>query len=94
MTFIGAEIKRTRQAYGMTSKTLAERVTLTPQYVRLIECGGATPSMPTVLAICNQFTDADSAAWLWLLLADLWGPAVVEVMRSAALATPDGGEGR
>ena len=84
MSFIGTEIKRTRKAHGMTSRDVAERVTLTPQYVRLIECGGAVPSMPTVLAICNQFPDADSAEWLWLLLADLWGPAAVEVMRASA----------
>ena len=84
MSFIGAEIKRVRKAHGMTSRALAEQVTLTPQYVRLIECGGAVPSMPTALAICNLFPDADSAQWLWLLLADLWGPAAVEVMRAQA----------
>lgn len=84
MTYIGSEIKRARQALGMTSREIAERVTLTPQYIRLIECGGAVPSMPTVLSICNLFPDADSATWLWLLLADMWGPAAVEVMRAQA----------
>lgn len=73
MSFIGDEIKRTRKRAGITSRQLAESVTLTPQYIRLIECGGAIPAMDTVLRICNQFPDADSAQWGWLLITDLYG---------------------
>lgn len=80
MSRIGAEIKRTRQAAGMTSRQVAEAVTLTPQYIRLVECGGAIPAVNTVLRICNLFPDADSAGWLWLLLIDLWGQPVMDMM--------------
>ena len=80
MSLIGNEIKRTRQQCGMTSRDVATQVTLTPQYVRLIECGGAIPAMDTVLRICNLFPDADSGRWLALLLRDLWGDAAAEVV--------------
>lgn len=89
MTYIGRRIKEARTAAGLSSRQVAEAATLTPQYVRLIECGGATPAMPTVLRICNLFPDEDAADWLWLLLSDLWGPAAVTVMRRPALAKED-----
>lgn len=81
MRYIGEAIRRERNRSGLTSNDLAERVTVTPQYIRLVECGGAVPAMKTVLEICNQFPDADSAEWLWLLLQDTWGQPVAEVMR-------------
>lgn len=93
MSRIGAEIKRTRQAAGMTSRHVAEAVTLTPQYIRLVECGGAIPAMETVLRICNLFPDADTAAWLWLLLTDLWGQPVADLMRLAARRAEGAEEG-
>lgn len=85
MSRIGAAIREARQAGTMTSAQLAERVTLTPQYIRLIECGGAVPSFRTVLAIANQFPDVDSTEWCFLLLEDLWGKPTVDAMKRWAV---------
>ncbi len=87
MSLIGDEIKRERRLAGMTSKRLAELTVRTPQYIRLIECGGAIPSMETVLKIANEFPDADTGRWLWLLLRDQWGDPVFDVMWRHALTT-------
>lgn len=86
MSRIAQEIKRARRAAGLTSRELAEAVTLTPQYVRLIECGGALPSLDATLKICSQFPDEDSAVWCWALLSDLWGEPVAEMLRRSARA--------
>ena len=86
MSRIGQAI-RTRRRDSMTSSHLAELVTLTPQYVRLIECGGAIPSFVSMLAIANVFPDVDSAEWLWLLLRDLWGDDIADLMVKHARAT-------
>lgn len=86
MSFIGERIKFERKAAGMTSGQLAQAVRLTPQYIRLIECGGATPSVDAVLRICSQFPNADSGWWLWLLLRDTWGNEIAEQMRRHAVA--------
>lgn len=75
----------------MTSRDLAAEVTLTPQYVRLIECGNAIPAMPTVLRIANVFPGVESAEWLWVLLTDLWGAEIVDVMMVAAQSREQGG---
>lgn len=90
MSYLGTRIKAVRKVAGLTSAQLAARVQRTPQYLRLIECGGATPSMQTTLALANEFPDEDTAEWLWLLLADLWGPAAVTLMKRHAQAG-DGG---
>ena len=68
----------------MTSADLAGQVRLTPQYVRLIRCGGALPSLDAVLRIANVFPDVDSTAWLWLLLRDQWGDPVADAMQRHA----------
>jgi transcriptional regulator with XRE-family HTH domain len=86
MSRVGRAIKAERKACGMTSKQLAEQVTLTPQYIRLIECGLAVPSMETTLKIANVFPDLDSTALLWDLLADLWGQPIAAVMKQHAVA--------
>jgi transcriptional regulator with XRE-family HTH domain len=90
MSRIGEAIRAECRAAGMTSNGLAEIVTLTPQYVRLIWCGGAIPSMETVLKIANVFPDVDPAAWCWLLLRDLWGEPIADLMKRHARAG-DGG---
>lgn len=87
MSLIGDAIKARRKAAGITSRHLAELVTLTPQYVRLIECGGATPALETVLRIANQFSDVDCSEWLWLLLRDTWGTSIATVMWEYAAFT-------
>lgn len=86
MSQIGDAIKHTRRQAGLTSRDLAEQVTLTPQYVRLIECGGAVPGLRSVLAVANVFPDVDTAEWLWLLLRDLWGDPIADLMVKHARA--------
>jgi transcriptional regulator with XRE-family HTH domain len=86
MSRVGNALKRERKACGMTTAQVAEQVTLTPQYIRLIECGGAIPSMESTLKLANVFPDVDTAWWLWLLLRDTWGNEVAEVMRRHAIA--------
>jgi transcriptional regulator with XRE-family HTH domain len=86
MSRVGNALKRERKACGMTTAQVAEQVTLTPQYVRLIECGGAIPSMESTLKLANVFPDLDSTALLWDLLADLWGAPIVDVMKQHAVA--------
>jgi len=89
MSHIGRAIATERRRAGLTSRRLAELVTLTPQYVRLIECGGAIPAVQTVLKIANQFPDADTAGWLWLLLRDTWGSEIASLMERDAVARRD-----
>lgn len=97
MSFIGDEIKRARKACGMTSRDVAVQATLTPQYVRLIECGNAIPSMDTALRVCNLFPDADSGRWAWLVVRDRYGEAMFDLLWRYARAADDpirAGEGQ
>ena len=84
MSFLGDRIRTERKWAGMTSKALAERVRLSPRFMNDIEHGRRYPSVADVLAIANQFPDADSTWWLWLLLTDLWGPEIAALMRKHA----------
>jgi transcriptional regulator with XRE-family HTH domain len=86
---IGEKIKHTRLRANMTSKDLAGATLLSEQYVSDLQRGRRLPSLETLLVICNVFPDADSAEWAWLLLEDLWGPAVVALMKKRALVNID-----
>lgn len=80
MTRIGDAIRSQRVAVAMQQNELARRAELSPQYVCDIETGKRLPPFDTVLDIANVFPEVDSAAWLVLLLRDLWGSSVVNVM--------------
>lgn len=80
MTYIGDEIRRTRTRAGMTSKALAEQTKLSQQYVGDVQLGRRLPSMETMLVFCNVFPDADSARWAWLMLTDLYGQPMVDML--------------
>lgn len=86
MSRIGEAMRAVRTASGLKSREVAEAVALTPQYVRLIECGGAIPSMEATLRIANLYPDVDTAAWLVLLLRDLWGDPVVDLIEQHSVA--------
>jgi transcriptional regulator with XRE-family HTH domain len=49
----GQEIRRRREAAGLTLEALAERAGLTPNYIGGIEMGRRDPSLSTVLAIAR-----------------------------------------
>ncbi len=88
MSRIGDAIKAERKACGMTIQNLA-RTTKQPTWlVDAIEDGRFIPhTAETILDIANVFPDVDTAAWLWLLLADLWGEPIADLMRQHARAT-------
>lgn len=96
MTRIGVAIRTQRKACKMQQDALARQAEISPQYLCDIELGKRLPPFDTVLDIANVFTDVDSAAWLWELLADLWGPSVVSVMRESVARSPTqlGGRGQ
>lgn len=80
MSYIGEEIKRCRNVAGMTSKELAERTGLSQQFVGDVQLGRRTPTMETMLMFCNVFPDADSGRWAWLILRDLYGDDIFDLM--------------
>lgn len=49
----GREVRRRREALGLTLEGLAERAELTPNYIGTIENGKRDPSISTILAIAN-----------------------------------------
>jgi transcriptional regulator with XRE-family HTH domain len=49
----GQEIRRRREAAGMTLEALAERVGLTPNYIGGIEIGKRDPSLSSVLSLAR-----------------------------------------
>jgi transcriptional regulator with XRE-family HTH domain len=49
----GREVKRRREALGLTLEALAERAELTSNYIGTIENGHRDPCISTILAIAN-----------------------------------------
>lgn len=49
----GREVRRRRDARGMTLETLAEQSGLTPNYIGSVELGKRDPSLSTVCAIAS-----------------------------------------
>lgn len=49
----GQELRRRRDAVGLTLEALAERAGLTPNYIGGIETGKRDPSLTTVLALAK-----------------------------------------
>jgi transcriptional regulator with XRE-family HTH domain len=87
MSEIGDAIRRRRKASGLTALALAERLHISPQFVNDIEYGRRLPTPDRVLQFANQWSDVDSAAWLWLLLTDLWGDPIATTMHAWAVQT-------
>jgi transcriptional regulator with XRE-family HTH domain len=86
MSHIGEAIHRTRQVHEMSIRKLAREADLSTTFVMDIESGARLPSHETVLKIGNVFVEEDTTAWLWLLLTDLWGQPIANVMREGAAA--------
>ncbi len=49
----GKEVRRRREALGLTLEQLAERAGLTPNYVGTVETGRRDPSLSTVLSLAK-----------------------------------------
>jgi transcriptional regulator with XRE-family HTH domain len=91
MSRVGDAIRRRRKDDPRTiavAYVLAEYAGISAQYLNDIELGRRLPSVGVLLRIANQFSDVDSAEWLWLLLMDLWGEPIAGVMRRHAALTP------
>ncbi|HZF49983.1 MAG TPA: helix-turn-helix transcriptional regulator [Polyangiaceae bacterium] len=82
----GGEVRRRREALGLTLEQLAESSELTPNYIGTIENGKRDPSLSTVLAL---------ARGLRVPPADLFGgvedltPAATEAGRLFDAAPPE-----
>lgn len=50
---LGREVRRRRQALGLTLEQLAERSGLTPNYIGTVEHGRRDPSLSTILALAK-----------------------------------------
>lgn len=87
MSYIGEALSREMALHEMTGKQVAEQAGFSEQFISDIRKGRRIPSPDTLFAITNVFTDADTAALLWLVLTDLWGQPIVNVMREWAVKT-------
>ncbi len=50
---IGNRIRKIRRDLKITQETLAEKINVTPTHVSRIECGTSSPSLQTLVDICN-----------------------------------------
>lgn len=57
---LGVEVRRRRQAAGLTLEQLAERAGLTPNYIGTIEHGRRDPSLSTLIALSRALNIAVS----------------------------------
>lgn len=86
MSRLGDALSAALRSSGMTGVEFAERLHISPQFVNDVKHGRRLPTPDRVLQFANQFPDADSAEWLWLLLTDLWGDPIATTMREYVLA--------
>lgn len=50
---IGNRVQKLRRSQGMTQEVLAEKINVTPTHVSRIETGTSSPSLQTLVDICN-----------------------------------------
>ena len=51
---LGRNIYRARRDKGLSSDKLSELCNVTPSYLRQVEAGSKTPSLPLFVELCNQ----------------------------------------
>lgn len=51
---LGRNIYRARRDRGLSSDKLSELCDVTPSYLRQVEAGSKTPSLPLFVELCNQ----------------------------------------
>jgi len=64
---LGRKINSARKALGITSEALAEKCSINPTYLRQIESGVKTPSLPLFVTLCQEL----NASPHYLLSADI-----------------------
>ena len=57
---LGRNIYKTRRDRGLSSDKLAELCDVTPSYLRQVEAGNKTPSLPLFVILCDQLQVAPS----------------------------------
>lgn len=82
----GREVRRRREALGLTLEGLAERAELTPNYIGTIENGKRDPSITTIAAIAKGLDLAPGE-----LLGEVpeLSPILIEVGRLFDSTAPD-----
>jgi transcriptional regulator with XRE-family HTH domain len=82
----GREVRRRREAAGLTLEALAERAGLTPNYIGGIEMGRRDPSLSTVLSLARglRISPADLLGGLGEL-----SPAALEAGHLYEATLPD-----
>lgn len=82
----GREVRRRREALGLTLEGLAERAELTPNYIGTIENGKRDPSISTITAIAKGLDLAPGE-----LLGEIpeLSPMLVEVGKLFDCTTPE-----
>lgn len=51
---LGRNIYKARRDRGLSSDKLSELCSVTPSYLRQVEAGSKTPSLPLFVELCNQ----------------------------------------
>ena len=51
---LGKRINKVRKDRGYTSEKLAEACNINPAYLRQLECGAKTPSLPMFVTLCRE----------------------------------------
>lgn len=70
---LGNRIKTARKERGMTAEKLAELCNINAIYLRQIEAGSKTPSLPMFVELCSQLRVSPS-----LLLTDSFGEKMTD----------------
>lgn len=57
---LGRNIHKARRDRGLSSDRLSELCDVTPAYLRQVEAGSKTPSLPFFVALCNELNVSPS----------------------------------
>lgn len=86
-TGLGSRIKSARRGKGLTGEKLSELCNINATYLRQIEGGTKTPSLPMFVELCRQLNVSPS-----YLLADSLDNAAEQIFDLLKNATPSQGE--
>ncbi len=84
---LGKRINAARKDRGWTSEQLSEACNINATYVRQIESGAKTPSLPVFISICNQL-EVSPTYLLFDSLADASAQGIDELATLWKTASP------
>lgn len=84
---LGRNIHRARRDRGLSSDKLSELCNVTPAYLRQVEAGSKTPSLPLFVALCNQLKVSPSVL-LFGVVDDSVDNSMDELTKLYATAMP------